>query len=111
MRYAVAILLTLTMPAIAADTTSANYFLPGCKGFVDESATVSELKKGVCVGFVMGVGVVSASLSIACLPEGVTNKQAVVVAIKYVEARPERMHEHFGTLVLEALTAAWPCKR
>jgi hypothetical protein len=41
----------------------------------------------------------------------VTNDQAVAVVIKYIEARPERMHEPFGMLALEALTAAWPCKR
>jgi hypothetical protein len=35
----------------------------------------------------------------------------VAVVIKYIEARPERMHERFGDLALEALTAAWPCKR
>jgi hypothetical protein len=35
----------------------------------------------------------------------------VAVVIKYIEARPERMHEQFGDLVFEALTAAWPCKR
>jgi Rap1a immunity proteins len=35
----------------------------------------------------------------------------MAVVIKYIEARPERMHEQFGKLALEALTAAWPCKR
>jgi Rap1a immunity proteins len=40
-----------------------------------------------------------------------TNNQAVAVVIKYIEARPEMMHEQFGDLAFEALTAAWPCKR
>ena len=34
----------------------------------------------------------------------------VRVVIKYIEARPERMQEPFGTLALEALEEAWPCK-
>jgi Rap1a immunity proteins len=29
----------------------------------------------------------------------------------YIEARPERMHEPFRKLALEALGEAWPCKR
>jgi uncharacterized protein (DUF433 family) len=41
----------------------------------------------------------------------VTTDQAVAVVVKYIEARPERMHEQFGDLTFEALTAAWPCKR
>jgi Rap1a immunity proteins len=35
----------------------------------------------------------------------------VAVVIKYIEARPERMHEPFADLALEALKAAWPCNR
>ena len=35
----------------------------------------------------------------------------ISVVIKYIEARPERMHEQFGDLAIEALMAAWPCKR
>ena len=30
---------------------------------------------------------------------------------RYIEARPQRMHEPFGKLAFEALTAPWPCKR
>jgi hypothetical protein len=45
------------------------------------------------------------------LPQGLTNNQAVAVVIKYIEARPERMHEPFGLLAMEAMKAAWPCKR
>jgi hypothetical protein len=35
----------------------------------------------------------------------------VAVVVKYIEARPQRMDEDFGQLAIEALTAAWPCKR
>ena len=37
--------------------------------------------------------------------------QSVAVVVKYIQERPERMHEDFGKLALEALIAAWPCKR
>ena len=108
--FGVAILLALTMPASAQDIHSANTLLPGCKDFVDASTpTVSALKQGLCVAFVRGV--LYASSSIVCWPQGVTTSQAVAVVVKYIEARPKMMDEPFGKLALEALTAAWPCKR
>jgi hypothetical protein len=113
-KYAVAILLALTMPASAQDRDSGNYFLPGCKGFlVLESSTLStsEMFMAIrCGGFIEGL-VYGVGGRDFCQPNGVTRSQAVAVVVKYIEARPQRMHEHFGELVIEALTAAWPCKR
>jgi hypothetical protein len=106
-KFAVAILLALTMPASAEDINSANYFLPGCKGTLDPASTTT-WNQGLCAGYVAGVVYAARNL---CLPEGLTNNQAVAVVIKYIEAKPERMHEHFGNLAYEALTTAWPCKR
>jgi len=63
-----------------------------------------------CAGFIEGLAY-GAGGTHFCQPEGVTPRQAVAVIIKYIEARPERMHERFGDLAIEALTAAWPCKR
>jgi hypothetical protein len=34
----------------------------------------------------------------------------VLVVVKYIDERPERMHERFTKLAYEALKAAWPCK-
>jgi hypothetical protein len=94
----VVILLALTMPASAEDTDSANLILPQCKGFlVRESSTPppSEVfRQGVCAGFVAGLGYGVGGRD-ACPPNGVTRNQAVAVVIKYIEARPERMNEHF----------------
>jgi hypothetical protein len=110
------LLLALTMPASAEDMdiVSANSLLPGCKGYLNRESTPTTTingasKAGACAGFVLGVG--WAGSSIVCLPQGVTPSQMVAVVVKYIEARPERMHEQFGKLALEALTAAWPCKR
>jgi hypothetical protein len=116
MRYTVAILLALTTPASAADMTSANFYLPGCKGWLDREnwmkllAPDEALTQGLCAGLVVGLGL-GAGGNRFCQPKGVTNSQAVAVVVKYIEARPERMHEPFGDLAIEALTAAWPCKR
>jgi Rap1a immunity proteins len=113
-RYAVAILLALTMPASAADTNSANFYLPGCKGWLDREkkllAPDEALMQGLCAGLVVGLGYGAGGKDF-CQPKGVTNNQVVAVVVKYIEARPERMHEPFGDLAFEALTAAWPCKR
>jgi Rap1a immunity proteins len=106
--------LALTMPASAEDTDSANLILPQCKGFLVRESSPPPLRsevfrQGLCAGFVAGI--VSAGPPNLCLPKEVTADQVVAVAIKYIEARPERMHENFGKLAQEAMIAAWPCKR
>jgi Rap1a immunity proteins len=110
-RAAVAILLALTIPASAQDTTTANQMLPGCKGLLDNSMTsgVSVYQQGRCGGYVASL--VYGGGQEFCRPNGATIGQSVAVVIKYIEARPERMHEDFGKLAIEAMTAAWPCKR
>jgi Rap1a immunity proteins len=112
MRFAVTILLALTMPVSAQDTTTANQMLPGCKGLLDNSMTsgVSVYQQGRCGGYVAGL-VYGEGGQEFCSPKGVSIGQAVAVVIKYIEAGPERMHEQFGDLAIEALMAAWPCKR
>jgi hypothetical protein len=48
---------------------------------------------------------------IVCTPDGGTNEQIIRVIIKYIEARPARMHESFLRLALEAMVEAWPCPK
>jgi hypothetical protein len=43
-------------------------------------------------------------------PEAI-NSQAVRIVVQFIDARPARLHERFTLLALEALTAAWPCKK
>lgn len=46
-----------------------------------------------------------------CIPAGeVTVNQQVRVVVAYIDARPNRLHEDFRILALEALKDAWPCK-
>jgi len=45
-----------------------------------------------------------------CPPDEVTVAQRARVAVTYIEARPERMHEDFRVLAVEAMQKAWPCK-
>lgn len=73
-KFAVAILLALTMPADAADMANAKCFLPGCKGWLDKNRlNPSEAtRQGLCAGFVTGLafGITGKD---TCLPERVTN--------------------------------------
>jgi Rap1a immunity proteins len=45
----------------------------------------------------------------SCRPQGVTTGQMVRVVVAYIERRPERMHEDFRRLAIEAWHEAWPC--
>jgi hypothetical protein len=112
MKLIAAVLIALTMPASAADNKgSANSYMPGCRGFIaDNWATGDAYQRGQCIGFIAGL-IYEASGTDLCLPSGVTHEQGVRVVIAYIEGRPQRMHESFGQLAREALTAAWPCKR
>jgi hypothetical protein len=71
--------------------------------------------RGICVGTVSTLAVAAASLERAagvCLPEGQTTvAQQVRIVAAYIDARPNRLHEDFRVLALEALKDAWPCKR
>ncbi len=49
--------------------------------------------------------------SVMCIPNNVVTVQAVRVMVRYMEARPQKMHEPFVVLALEALQDAWPCRK
>jgi hypothetical protein len=46
-----------------------------------------------------------------CFPDHgrTADDRLVQVVVKYIDARPERIHERFEILVAEALHTAWPC--
>jgi hypothetical protein len=88
---------------------SANYYLPICQRFLinnpSDNNSVSTYEQGMCVGLVHGLAYMSGS----CFPKGVTRGQTIRVVIAYIERHPQRMHEDFRELALEALHEAWPC--
>jgi hypothetical protein len=92
---------------------SANRLMPWCRVVVEKgpgpfSTADAQLAfdAGRCVGFVTGIAVAG-----SCLPPGVTGDQLLRVVMKYIDERPQRMHEDFAILVKEALAITWPCKR
>jgi len=103
-----------SVPAHGEEDLSANAFMPGCRYVIERggTATARELQLvydgGRCNGFVTAIA--STDLGV-CLPQGATIDQFLRVVVRYIDARPQRMHERFADLVQEALRAAWPCKR
>ena len=122
-----------TATAAEEDTNSANYMLPYCKRFMTENnfpSNAEALREGVCAGRIDAIAFMAANSDVAVtalsgegrriwsnrkwrcadIPFGVTTAQEILVVIRYIETRPNRMHEPFNSLALEALLDAWPCK-
>ena len=94
---------------------SANAIVPGCVVVLTPAPrrrgpVPTPVGAGECLGEVDGIVETARKFGEVCPPPDVTTGQAVHVVVQYINARPERMHEQFSRLALEALTAAWPCK-
>src|SRR5262249_43988017 len=93
---------------------SGNGFMPGCRFALrqENTARARDMQlvydSGRCNGFVAAISLIGVGV---CLPPGATIDQAIRIVMKYLDARPERAHEHFAILAGEALRTAWPCKR
>jgi hypothetical protein len=91
------------------NSASAMYF--GCKAFVEDQPTA---EANFCSGVVHALGFVGRLLPPqlqACVPPDSTARQLAWVVVKYMDAHPQRMHEDFKLLTLEAFHDAWPCVR
>jgi len=62
-----------------------------------------------CLGYVNGVVDALASVSLFCLPEGVSREQIALVVKKYLAEHPEKLHIEADILVVRALEAAFSC--
>jgi hypothetical protein len=108
--------LALTASTACADIVPNGFnMLPRCRAFVNNVASDSPLVQGFCEGVVFGVGVMleQPRLPNRCvdIPSDVSYRQLVLVVVRYIEARPNRMHEAFVILARDALIDAWPCRR
>jgi len=92
---------------------SANSMFFGCRAFAEGQMSVKSLSlANFCSGVVHGLAYLSNSLPPdfrSCVPETSNAQQKARVVVKYIEANPERMHEHFELLAVEAFHYAWPC--
>src|SRR6187200_2722005 len=90
---------------------SGNAFLPYCQDAVEQR---QNSVAGICLGYVAAASLYGAHMREPlrnCVPAELPTGQKIGVVIKYLEDHPTRLHEPFSVLVLEALRAAWPCKR
>jgi hypothetical protein len=87
------------------DTESANYLMPKC-----EAPFSPDYFTGVCDGIINAILALGKTARSVCPPATATRAQATLVAVQYIKARPQRMHESYTLLSMEALHGAWPCK-
>jgi hypothetical protein len=92
-----------------SDNYSANSIMPHCRGASDTRDPTP--MQGFCTGVISTIYFFGDTHLGACPPKGTNIGQAIRVVVRYIDQRPERMHEKFMTLALEALQQAWPCRR
>ena len=105
------VVLLLCEAAVAQDPDklfSANQIMSGCRAIISKNDAGTSFFQAHCLGIVEAISVVAPDL---CIPPGVTTGQDIRVIVKYIDDRPARLHERFIPLALEALRAAWPCKK
>jgi hypothetical protein len=100
-------------PSIGAnvpDTSrhSANHWMPGCRGFLDDKNNFGLVDQGRCSGALQGVVFSDPRV---CAPPNSTIGQNIRIVIQYIDNRPARQHESFLQLATEALREVWPCSR
>jgi hypothetical protein len=105
--------------AAQQDFSSGKYYLAACKGFMTSTSVDSAREardEGACFGAVQTLTILRGFLREFlparyrfCMPEGATTGEAIRLIVSYMESRPERLHEQFVLLAIEALAEAWPC--
>ena len=121
MRYIITVAVAFFVPIVSAtaqpptsEDTSANCVFLGCKDFLEGRVTPRSALANFCSGVVDGLAGIGQYLTPpewqSCAPPTSDARQLARVVVNYIEARPQRMHEDFRTLTLEAFHNAWPCK-
>ena len=95
------------------DRWSANYLMPACRDWIAGDRQGRDyVDEAMCAGIISGLAYTAKFLppdTSSCRPQDVTIGQMVGVVVGYIERRPERMHEDFRGLAIEAWHEAWPC--
>jgi hypothetical protein len=105
----------LALGGAAAAQSPDGWFL-GCKAFAEGRPNTQPQLYGMahfCSGVVDGLVAVGPLLPANlqfCPLEASSPSLLARVVVLYVEAQPQRMHEDFRQLTLEAFHNAWPCK-
>jgi len=89
---------------------SAIAMMPNCRDLINASGR-NGVGQAECLGIVRTMHYFARYYFGACSPERSTVGQTLRVIVSYIDQRPERMHERFEDLALEAILEAWPCPR
>jgi hypothetical protein len=116
--YALTALAITTADGAERSFFTANNVLPGCKKIVAEGERVkvdeTVYLSGLCVGMIYAIAVHDYAgrgyAGCVDVPDEVTIQQEARTIVRYIEARPQRMHEPFIFLAIEAFRDAWPCR-
>jgi hypothetical protein len=112
-RHAIGIAAALALlgqHSAAFSQTSADAVMPGCRDLLRNGGDQDQPLMGVCIGIIRTMLHFSSALG-SCAPAAASVGQTVREVVLYIDQRPERMHERFETLALEAQQQAWPCRR
>jgi Rap1a immunity proteins len=93
------------------DRSSGALYAPYCKSLL--MAPKDVFMEGMCLGVLQGMSGVARALPAdirSCQPPGNPYKDLLAVVVRFLDAHPERLHESFGKLALEALREAYPCQ-
>ena len=101
--------LGITTSSAQQNLFSANSVLPGCKA-VFEGQGLGRQDTGYCVGAINALTYLSPTECVE-IPDEVTFLQILLVVVRFIEARPQRMDEAFVGMAFEALLDAWPCHK
>ena len=95
----------------------------GCRSLVSDSTIddpTDSFLAGICAGTIDGLAYEASMLKLPsaptphaevfCIPKETKIDQQIRVVVKYIDARPERMHERFALLAMLALIEACLCQ-
>jgi hypothetical protein len=111
-------MLSLSLPATAADTDNVNYWLPHCKALLGsgQADVRGAYLAGQCLGmikasaFIMQAATPGGLPFRACLPDNaVTTDQLVASVLQYMGKNPKLAGEDFIVVAMLAMMATWPC--
>jgi hypothetical protein len=114
--YIVLCVTTLAVTSARADVTSANAHLRGCQILATPNPSIESVTEvqetALCMGKLIALDKLNPLLQKRyrfCAAPTVNYLQGAMVIIKFLEEHPERLHEEFTLLALEALRSAFPC--
>ncbi len=102
-------IMATSMPVESNETlTTGNDLVRYCE---KENRIERKYYSGYCDGVIRGfIDGVNFGMRAICLPENITHSQLRKIIMKYLEDRPEILHQWYGLLIANAFTKVFPCE-